>query len=81
MGKLEDLTGQRFGKLTVLGRAGTYKWPSEDFPEFQSPTWHCRCDCGKETIVIGNNLRSGGSRSCGCTRRGNSGRPARRAGE
>ena len=55
--KLIDLTNQRFGILTVLSRA-----------ENQGKTvmWNCRCDCGKQTIVSGNNLRRGHTKSCGC---------------
>lgn len=52
-----DLTGTRFGRITVLGfhsRAGKFI------------TWYCRCDCGKETVVHGGNLKSGHTRSCGC---------------
>lgn len=30
--------------------------------------WLCACDCGVEKIVIGFNLRTGGTKSCGCTR-------------
>lgn len=58
MGKLIDLTGQRFGQLTVLERAenGNHK----------QPRWKCRCDCGKETIVFGHLLRNGNTKSCGC---------------
>ncbi len=59
MGKFVDLSGQRFGKLTVLERAGTYS-------ENGGVMWRCRCDCGKETTVISNSLRSGKTRSCGC---------------
>lgn len=57
MPKCIDLTGQRFGKLTVLERTeniGT------------SAGWRCRCDCGKETVVRTASLRSGGTKSCGC---------------
>lgn len=61
MGKLVDLTGQRFGRLTVLCRAGT-----------QAPgkhtTWLCQCDCGKRTVVSAVNLNSGRQKSCGCLR-------------
>ena len=61
--ELIDLTGQRFGRLTVLGRDGTKKYCFDT-----TPTWRCRCDCGKECIVLGRNLRSGATRSCGCLR-------------
>lgn len=58
MSKLIDLTGQRFGRLTVLERAKNDK--------LGRARWLCRCDCGKEKIVSGTNLRSGQTRSCGC---------------
>lgn len=48
-----DLTGQRFGKLTVLDYAGDLKW-------------NCVCDCGKTTTVKGKYLRNGDTKSCGC---------------
>lgn len=66
MGKLIDLTGQRFGRLTVLGRAGIYRAPDQ---ETICLTWRCRCDCGNETVVIGNNLKHGYTKSCGCLRK------------
>ena len=62
---LIDLTGQRFGRLTVLERDGSYTLYSGD----SVPTWVCKCDCGTECIVMGRNLRSGATRSCGCLRR------------
>lgn len=53
-----DLTGQRFGSLTVLHEA-----------ERRSGTcWLCRCDCGNSCVVLASNLRRGHSTSCGCTR-------------
>ena len=59
MSKLIDLTGQRFGRLTVIGRATSKN---------TNAIWHCRCDCGKETTVLGTTLRRGESKSCGCFR-------------
>lgn len=57
MPKLKDLTGQRFGKLTVIERA----------PNIGKLTaWKCRCDCGSETIKKAVNLTSGKTKSCGC---------------
>lgn len=64
-----DMTGQRFGRLTVIERAGNnttetwYGW------SMVKATWRCKCDCGAECIVIGANLRRGATRSCGCLRR------------
>ena len=58
MGKFVDLTGQRFGRLVAIARSGTGSGGSA--------VWHCLCDCGKETDVVGQSLRSGKTRSCGC---------------
>lgn len=54
-----DLTGQRFGRLTALARAG--KKGGETF-------WRALCDCGKEFDVRVSSLTSRGTRSCGCLR-------------
>lgn len=57
----QDLTGQQFGRLTVLrlARIGAdYK-----------AKWLCQCDCGTQLEVFGANLVRGTSRSCGCLRR------------
>ena len=56
-----DLTGQRFGRYTVLERAGS--------DTYRASMWHCRCDCGTERIVRGKNLKSGAIVSCGCYQR------------
>lgn len=63
---LNDLTGRRFGRLRVIGRAGTWVSPDGDNT---TPTWHCICDCGNEVIVIGRNMKAGRTKSCGCLRR------------
>ena len=62
MGKLVDLTGQIFGRLTVLGRAEDYFTPKGK----RFVQWHCKCECGKNVTVLGMNLREGRSKSCGC---------------
>lgn len=51
-----DLTGQKFGRLTVLEIA-------VDEPG-KKKKWKCRCDCGNECIIAGSNLRSGHSTQC-----------------
>ena len=58
MGKLVDLTGQRFGRLVVLYRAKNNIC--------NRPAWHCKCDCGNEKDIAGNSLRHGDTKSCGC---------------
>ena len=57
---LIDLTGQRFGKLVVLGRN------KEKQSNKKHVMWDCVCDCGNYTTVAGNHLNSGHTRSCGC---------------
>lgn len=52
-----DLVGQKYGMLTVVVRAN----PSDAYA-----MWICRCDCGGTKMVRSKNLRSGGTRSCGC---------------
>ncbi len=59
MPKLIDLTGLRFGRLVVGKHAET---------NGRRHKWECRCDCGIDTIVAGNNLKSGNTSSCGCIR-------------
>ena len=54
-----DLTGQRFGRLTVVE-----KMPYND--KFNRILWRCKCDCGNEKIVMGAYLRTGAVSSCGC---------------
>ena len=58
MGKMKNLTGQVFGKLTVLECAGK--------PDGRRYHWLCRCECGKEKVVLGTSLTSGNTKSCGC---------------
>lgn len=58
MGTFIDMTGQRFGRLTVTERASNNK--------HNCVMWLCRCDCGKDVAVLGSSLRNGSTRSCGC---------------
>lgn len=54
----EDLSGQCFGKLTVIERAKN---------KGKATMWHCRCECGNETIVSAGHLKEGATKSCGCS--------------
>lgn len=58
---LMDLTGQKYGRLTVIER---------DFSK-KTTAWKCVCDCGNETVVTTKNLRQKGAstKSCGCLNR------------
>lgn len=59
MGKLIDLTFQRFGRLTVKGAYRTNKINGQ-------VEWLCKCDCGGVKWVRSSHLRSGHTSSCGC---------------
>jgi hypothetical protein len=54
----KDLTGQKFGRLIVVKRAGT--------DNHRNSTWLCKCVCDNEVIVNRCNLKSGNTKSCGC---------------
>lgn len=58
VGPRPGLKGKQFGKLLVIDKAGRNKHHHQ--------LWRCRCDCGRETIVSQQNLRSGNTKSCGC---------------
>lgn len=58
MSAINDLTGLRFGLLTVISRA-------ENTASGRT-RWLCRCDCSGEKIVAAAELRKGSTRSCGC---------------
>jgi hypothetical protein len=55
--KLIDLTGQKFGRLTVVGQT---------FSKNGRTIWKCKCDCGNEKDIGGHDLKSRATRSCGC---------------
>jgi hypothetical protein len=59
-----DLTGKRFGRLTVVAGMGTPL--SGRQPQ---SAWLCLCDCGEERLVLGTNIEMGHTKSCGCLRR------------
>lgn len=60
MGFKVDLTGQRFGRWTVLGF---------DCNKNKKNYWKCKCDCGTERSVVGSHLVNQNSKSCGCLSR------------
>ena len=61
MAKRKDLTGQKFGMLTVLGFAPDGKRADGS----NLVRFYCVCDCGKEVVVTGKYLTSGDIKSCG----------------
>lgn len=65
MGKITDLTGMKFGKLIVINRA-----ENSSNGNNRNSRWLCKCDCGKEIITYGLNLKGGSTKSCGCLKKG-----------
>lgn len=55
--RMIDLTGQRFGRLVVIEKAGSIRG---------HVAWLCRCDCNNTLIVPSDKLRIGNTQSCGC---------------
>ena len=53
--KAIDISGQTFGRWTVIQRV-------------KVDHWLCRCSCGTEKVCHGSHIKSGRSRSCGCLR-------------
>lgn len=66
--QIKDITGQRFGRLTVLefDHIHEYRHPYHETMKNRIAFWKTRCDCGREKVVNGSLLRQGKLRSCGC---------------
>lgn len=63
--KVLDLTNQKFARLTVVRRVENYVTPKGQ----KHARYLCRCDCGNEIVVIGHDLRTGNTKSCGCLKK------------
>jgi hypothetical protein len=66
------MTGRVFGRWTVIARGGRYR---------SQRKWICVCACGQQAEVLGDNLRSGHSQSCGCLMRERVGNATRTHGD
>ncbi len=62
MAKAHDLTGKRYGKLTVVSRAENSK--------HGATRWRCHCDCGGIKVIVSQNLVEKKTISCGCVGNG-----------
>lgn len=58
----KDLSGQRFGKLVVLGATEARK--------NGQVVWKCKCDCGRTTVMATGQLKGNRMPSCGCVKSG-----------
>lgn len=61
MNKFIDLSGKKFGRLTVVSRTENSKT--------RGAMWICVCECGNKKIYCGRDLRVGDSNSCGCLKK------------
>jgi hypothetical protein len=60
MGKLIDMIGKKFHRLTIISRAEN---------EGTRAAWNCVCECGNTITLNGKQIRSGHTKSCGCIRK------------
>ena len=60
--RAKDLTGMKFGKLTVLQKSEK-KYLNSHFP-----FWECQCECGNKVVARAGSLIAGNTQSCGCLR-------------
>lgn len=61
MAKVIDLTGKRFGRLTVIKQEG--------YDKRRHALWLCKCQCGNEKTIRGSDLLHSGTISCGCLKK------------
>ena len=65
-GKIQNLTGRKFGRLAVTGEAPMRVFPSGS----RKRQWHCACECGATLMVLTGSLtKANGTQSCGCLQR------------
>lgn len=57
------MLNRRFGRLVVINFSDSVRVGKQN-----KRFWVCLCDCGKESIICGNNLKTGKTKSCGCSR-------------
>jgi hypothetical protein len=63
MSTFKDITGQQFGRLTVIERM------PPGYRRLKRVFWRCQCSCGNERIIVYDSLAAGYSKSCGCLRK------------
>ena len=65
MSKFDNLSGQKFGYLTVIKRIEDYIQPNGS----HKTQWLCKCECGKEINLCATTLKTGNTKSCGCLKK------------
>lgn len=67
-----DLTGEKYGRLTVVGRAENLVSSDESLrPGRRLSMWRCTCECGRQKIARHDHIVSGATKSCGCLHKEN----------
>lgn len=61
MPAFKDITGQRFGRFTVIKKIGKNK--------HNQTTWEFLCDCGNRSVTSSGGVVSGKAKSCGCLKK------------
>ncbi len=61
MTRMVDIAGEVFGLLTVVRSTRSRR--------HKQIVWECKCECGRKHLVVGRDLRSGHTKSCGCQSR------------
>lgn len=61
----KDITGKKFGRLTVIRFTGKTKW--------EKRIWLCECECGNKIETYSHTLATGNTKSCGCLKRDTAG--------
>lgn len=62
----KDLTGQKFGRLTVISLSEKIQRFRKNKPDGHFYKWLCQCECGQMVVVDQVHLKSGHTQSCGC---------------
>ena len=62
MAKMNDLTGQRFGRLIAIKSTNKRNVG-------RNVIWLCKCECGNTSEISSGSLLSGDTKSCGCLAR------------
>lgn len=62
---MNDLSGKKYGRLSVIRQDGYHVFPSGK----RKSKWLCVCDCGNVVSVVGSDLIASHTQSCGCMRR------------
>lgn len=62
MSHINDITGNRYGRLVAVKRIGCRKYPGGG----RLSVWECKCDCGKTVELPLSALTTGNTKSCGC---------------